>query len=84
MSNTGSFFRGSAISGNGGPTDDGPSVDTSAEFFPRNFKAYHPASIINEYLLNSSPADVAVTHDDEWVSVLNDVSSYSGWILLET
>ncbi|KAF8145794.1 caspase domain-containing protein [Mycena galopus ATCC 62051] len=72
LSNTSSFFRGSAISRSGGPSDDGPSIDASAEFFPRNFKAYHPAFIINEYLLNCSPADVAVTHDDDWLSVLNE------------
>ncbi|KAJ7818929.1 hypothetical protein B0H13DRAFT_1921978 [Mycena leptocephala] len=73
MTSTGSFFRNLATSGRGGASDDGETVDASAEYFPGNPQVYHPASAINEYLLNSSPtADVAVTHDDEWASVLNE------------
>ncbi|KAJ7854986.1 hypothetical protein B0H14DRAFT_748757 [Mycena olivaceomarginata] len=42
------------------------------EYVPNLF---HPSDIINQYLLESVPnAMVAVTHDDEWVSVLNEVS----------
>ncbi|KAJ7807908.1 hypothetical protein B0H14DRAFT_2525517 [Mycena olivaceomarginata] len=70
---TGRFFRNSPTSGSGGASDDKESADGSVEFFPGTRKAYHPASAINEYLLNSSPtADVAVTHDDEWASVLSE------------
>ncbi|KAJ7795634.1 hypothetical protein B0H14DRAFT_3888121 [Mycena olivaceomarginata] len=69
---TGSLFGSSGSSSSSGPSDDEESVDNSAEYFPGSLKVYHPASAINEYLLNSFPAvDVAVTHDDEWVSVLN-------------
>ncbi|KAJ7763781.1 hypothetical protein B0H16DRAFT_455555 [Mycena metata] len=75
QSRPGGFFRSSAGSARGGAVDDEESIDASAEYFPANPKTYHPASAINEYLLNSSPtANVAVTHDDEWVSVLNEVS----------
>ncbi|KAF8196290.1 hypothetical protein K438DRAFT_757411 [Mycena galopus ATCC 62051] len=45
-----------------------------AEFFPKSSKQYHPSSVINEYLLASSTeATVAVTHDYDWMSVLNEV-----------
>ncbi|KAJ6572039.1 hypothetical protein B0H19DRAFT_1132321 [Mycena capillaripes] len=71
-SSTGSFFRSSTTYKSGGASDDEESIQNSAEYFPGDPKAYHPASAINEYLLNSFPtADVAVTHDDEWASVLN-------------
>ncbi|KAJ7669002.1 hypothetical protein B0H17DRAFT_216242 [Mycena rosella] len=34
---------------------------------------FHPLDIINQYILDSVPdAVVAVTHDDEWTSVLNE------------
>ncbi|KAJ7483223.1 hypothetical protein FB451DRAFT_102269, partial [Mycena latifolia] len=37
-----------------------------------NPNVYHPSNVINEYLLDCVPdAMVAVTHDDEWASVLN-------------
>ncbi|KAJ7039346.1 hypothetical protein C8F04DRAFT_305523, partial [Mycena alexandri] len=36
-------------------------------------KPYHPSDVINAYLLDSSPdAVVAVTHDDEWASVVTE------------
>ncbi|KAJ6588036.1 hypothetical protein B0H19DRAFT_1366768 [Mycena capillaripes] len=74
QSRTGSFFRSSGAPVRGGADVDQESIDASAEYFPADSKTYHPASVINKYLLNSSPtqADVAVTHDDEWVSVLNE------------
>ncbi|KAJ7469877.1 hypothetical protein B0H11DRAFT_1392377 [Mycena galericulata] len=65
---TGTFFRNPFVSGGGGASDD----EESVEYFPECIKAYHPASAINEYLLNCSlTADVAVTHDDDWTSILN-------------
>ncbi|KAJ7469872.1 hypothetical protein B0H11DRAFT_1392313 [Mycena galericulata] len=65
----GNVFRGSgSSSGRGGASNE----DESADFFPSHHQAYHPANAINEYLLNSSPgANVAVTHDNEWASVLS-------------
>ncbi|KAF8196277.1 hypothetical protein K438DRAFT_2016830 [Mycena galopus ATCC 62051] len=59
------------------PTSGGLSDDEAwAEFFPRSSKLYHPSSVINEYLLDSSPeATVAVTHDHQWMSVLNENDS---------
>ncbi|KAJ7780196.1 hypothetical protein DFH07DRAFT_466373 [Mycena maculata] len=43
--------------------------DTSNEYGPH---LYHPADVINNYLLDCVPeAMVAVTHDDEWASVLD-------------
>ncbi|KAJ7438714.1 hypothetical protein B0H11DRAFT_576429 [Mycena galericulata] len=68
-SGTASFFRNSAASSGGGASDD----EETIEYFPASVKAYHLASVVNEYLLNSSPtADVAVTHDNDWTSILNE------------
>ncbi|KAJ7898670.1 hypothetical protein B0H14DRAFT_3564451 [Mycena olivaceomarginata] len=37
-------------------------------------KPYHPADSINAYFLEAFPdAQVAITHDDEWASVVNEV-----------
>ncbi|KAJ7708943.1 hypothetical protein B0H17DRAFT_1031304 [Mycena rosella] len=52
----------SNASGDSASDDEGP-----AEFVPNT---YHPSVIINEYLLNH--AMVAVIHDDEWLSVLDE------------
>ncbi|KAJ7733350.1 hypothetical protein B0H16DRAFT_1381198 [Mycena metata] len=47
-------------------------VSSSGELSDGN-KPYHPSDMINAYLLDSSPdAVVAVTHDDEWASVVTE------------
>ncbi|KAJ7814911.1 hypothetical protein B0H14DRAFT_2849224 [Mycena olivaceomarginata] len=57
-------------SSSSGASDD----EDLVECFPNNPKAYHPGHAINEYMLSSSlDAMVAVTHDDEWISVLKEV-----------
>ncbi|KAF7373868.1 WD40-containing domain protein [Mycena sanguinolenta] len=43
------------------------------EYFAGVSKLYHPLSAVNEYLLDSAPdATVAVTHDDEWMSMMTE------------
>ncbi|KAJ7359237.1 hypothetical protein DFH08DRAFT_1074769 [Mycena albidolilacea] len=79
-----SFFRGASASGQGSASDDmgsPPSSDSSGasdkedlvEYFPHSTKSYHPGCAINEYMLSSTvDAMVAVTHDEEWMSLLNE------------
>ncbi|KAJ6510768.1 hypothetical protein C8R45DRAFT_1161731 [Mycena sanguinolenta] len=51
--------------------NDGSGVSVS--YFPTSYKRYHPANAINEHMLAfSSDVSVAVTHDDEWMSVLKE------------
>ncbi|KAJ7618600.1 hypothetical protein FB45DRAFT_169558 [Roridomyces roridus] len=46
-------------------------------------KPFHPGDAINAYLLESClDALVAVTHDSEWISVVNAVSYFSSYIFL--
>ncbi|KAJ7483199.1 hypothetical protein FB451DRAFT_101826 [Mycena latifolia] len=53
-------------------TDSGSSSDDEQSLI-NNPNVYHPSNVINDYLLNCvSDAMVAVTHDDEWASVLNE------------
>ncbi|KAJ7286908.1 hypothetical protein C8J57DRAFT_1707343 [Mycena rebaudengoi] len=56
------------------PNDLSNSDDSEdIEYFPNSLTEFHPAHAINAYLLDSCPdAMVAVTHDDEWASVLNE------------
>ncbi|KAJ7618636.1 hypothetical protein FB45DRAFT_1033828 [Roridomyces roridus] len=62
---------GESLSGGNDRASDG-----SVEYFPPRPRTYHPASAINARLLDLFPEhDVAVTHDDEWGSILNEVSS---------
>ncbi|KAF7348626.1 Tkl tkl-ccin protein kinase [Mycena venus] len=44
------------------------------EYSPATTRPYHPADVINEHLLRSSPEkiNVVVTHDDEWTAALNN------------
>ncbi|KAJ7708952.1 hypothetical protein B0H17DRAFT_1031325 [Mycena rosella] len=50
----------------GSPSDDEQSLD----YVPN---LYHPSGVVNEYLLDCAPdAMIAVTHDDEWASVINE------------
>ncbi|KAJ7618641.1 hypothetical protein FB45DRAFT_169939 [Roridomyces roridus] len=47
-------------------------MEASVDYYPNSSTAYHPGCIVNDYLLESSPnADVAVTHDGEWMSVVH-------------
>ncbi|KAJ6476332.1 hypothetical protein C8R45DRAFT_1077248 [Mycena sanguinolenta] len=53
------------------PSDNENSVSVS--YFPASYQRYHPADVINAHLLAfSSDVSVAVTHDDEWMSVLEE------------
>ncbi|KAJ7483220.1 hypothetical protein FB451DRAFT_1555253 [Mycena latifolia] len=59
----------SSTPSSGSPSDDEGSLDFSPN-------VWHPSGIINNYLLNCVPsAMVAVTHDDEWVSVLSEADN---------
>ncbi|KAJ3503000.1 hypothetical protein NMY22_g18399 [Coprinellus aureogranulatus] len=40
--------------------------------------AYHPNETINKFLLKSTGADVALTHDDEWIHRMPTDSSWNG------
>ncbi|KAJ7892753.1 hypothetical protein B0H14DRAFT_956529 [Mycena olivaceomarginata] len=58
-----------------GASDSGGTSDKEelVEYFPQSTKSYHPGCAINEYLLSSTAdAMVAVTHDEEWMSLLNE------------
>ncbi|KAF7348636.1 hypothetical protein MVEN_01381700 [Mycena venus] len=48
-------------------------VDT-VEHSPETTRPYHPADAINKHLLSLSSRGIvtAVTHDDEWISVLRE------------
>ncbi|KAJ7719772.1 hypothetical protein B0H14DRAFT_3170564 [Mycena olivaceomarginata] len=51
----------------------GASDKELVEYFPQSTKLYHPGYAINEYLLSSTAdAMVAVTHDNDWMSLLNE------------
>ncbi|KAJ7277540.1 hypothetical protein C8J57DRAFT_1713853 [Mycena rebaudengoi] len=56
------------------PSDLSNSDDSEyVEYFPNGLADFHPAHVINTYLLDSCPdAMVAITHDDEWACVLNE------------
>ncbi|KAJ6477782.1 hypothetical protein C8R45DRAFT_364985 [Mycena sanguinolenta] len=57
------------------PTDSDFSDEDGewTEYFPGISKPYHPLSAVNEHLLDSAPdATVAVTHDNEWMSMLTE------------
>ncbi|KAJ7753330.1 hypothetical protein DFH07DRAFT_511384 [Mycena maculata] len=55
------------------PSTPGGSDSASDDEVP---SVYHPADIINQYLLHCAPgAMVAVTHDDTWISVLDGVGA---------
>ncbi|KAF7373271.1 Cell division control protein [Mycena sanguinolenta] len=53
---------------------DNTDSTTTVTYFPASFKRYHPASVINAHMLSvkSSGVSVAVTHDNEWMSVLEE------------
>ncbi|KAJ7033194.1 G-protein alpha subunit-domain-containing protein [Mycena alexandri] len=58
-------------SGSTGPTDG----DAVVEDFPEPIHIYHPADLINELILQDvQTASVSVTHDSDWISVLQDES----------
>ncbi|KAG6861393.1 hypothetical protein C0995_000522 [Termitomyces sp. Mi166 len=51
------------------------SEETFLEYLPGETALYHPSTSINELLLRLSPeAVVSLVHDDEWVSVLHEVT----------
>ncbi|KAF8187373.1 hypothetical protein K438DRAFT_1722875 [Mycena galopus ATCC 62051] len=56
----------------GSPREESETI----EYYPEAPRPYHPADAINKHLLGSVISQegplVAVTHDDEWVSVLRD------------
>ncbi|KAJ7723408.1 G-protein alpha subunit-domain-containing protein [Mycena metata] len=57
--------------GSSGPTEG----DAVVEYFPEPIHVYHPADMINELILQDvQTASVAVTHDSDWISVLQDES----------
>ncbi|KAJ6595617.1 hypothetical protein DFH09DRAFT_1135118 [Mycena vulgaris] len=70
---TRSSFFWTSNSGNNSPSDSSDEDEPleSAEYFPGASKPYHPADAINNYLLDSSCATTAVTHDDEWGALLH-------------
>jgi hypothetical protein len=40
---------------------------------PEYWQAFHPSDIINQYLLNMEPsANIAITHDDDWITMLEE------------
>ncbi|KIK55435.1 hypothetical protein GYMLUDRAFT_62553 [Collybiopsis luxurians FD-317 M1] len=53
------------------PSDSAISSSVDSEE-PVNVQIYHPSEIINDYMLNMSNAAVAVCHDKEWCSILNE------------
>ncbi|KAF9032774.1 hypothetical protein BJ165DRAFT_767792 [Panaeolus papilionaceus] len=54
----------------GGVCDD-------AEAQLRHYTDNHPSDIINQYLLDYSPqSDVAITHDNDWISLLEEDSEF--------
>ncbi|KIK62852.1 hypothetical protein GYMLUDRAFT_223412 [Collybiopsis luxurians FD-317 M1] len=45
----------------------------SSEFEELDSQIYHPSDVINEYILKKCPAaHVAVTHDNDWCTILQD------------
>ncbi|KAK1220349.1 hypothetical protein PQX77_016885 [Marasmius sp. AFHP31] len=64
----------SSTSDSGSEGDLSIESDTSIEeddFIP-DYKVYHPLVAINEYILETKEdATVVVTHDDDWISLLN-------------
>ncbi|KAJ7227927.1 hypothetical protein C8J57DRAFT_199087 [Mycena rebaudengoi] len=66
---TSSFYRSPTQPNGLSNSDDSEYI----EYFPTSLAESHPANAINAYLLDSYPdAMVAITHDDEWASVLNE------------
>ncbi|KAE9382618.1 hypothetical protein BT96DRAFT_1050734, partial [Gymnopus androsaceus JB14] len=76
------------LGSNGGDTDSdslAQSHSSSASSMSSNSSRellesmmYHPSNIINDYILEKCPkADVAITHDNDWCSILNEVRSKS-------
>ncbi|KAF7373441.1 hypothetical protein MSAN_00553800 [Mycena sanguinolenta] len=55
---------------NTGDTNNTDSITVS--HVPAPSKRYHPADAINAHMLASCDVSVAVTHDDEWMSVLEE------------
>ncbi|KAF5376792.1 hypothetical protein D9757_009481 [Collybiopsis confluens] len=52
---------------------DDPDWDDLNDIYPRRHQVYHPSDVINEWILSTYPeVDVAVTHDDDWASVIQD------------
>ncbi|KAF8553762.1 hypothetical protein OG21DRAFT_1196424 [Imleria badia] len=40
---------------------------------PEASQAFHPSDIINRYLLDKEPsANIAITHDDDWITILEE------------
>ncbi|ESK92092.1 hypothetical protein Moror_10264 [Moniliophthora roreri MCA 2997] len=52
-------------------SDDTSIVDGDFDFVAS--RAYHPLNAVNEYILHANPdVDVVVTHDDDWIALLNN------------
>ncbi|KAF7331206.1 Cell division control protein [Mycena sanguinolenta] len=52
---------------------DNKDSDVLVSSFPTSYERYHPADAINTHMFASSPdVLVAVTHDDQWISVLEE------------
>ncbi|KAF5357561.1 hypothetical protein D9757_012366 [Collybiopsis confluens] len=50
-----------------------PSSSLSSDSEESSTQIYHPSNIINDYILNKcSTANVAITHDDDWCSILEN------------
>ncbi|KAF9219356.1 hypothetical protein BS17DRAFT_428311 [Gyrodon lividus] len=58
------------------PYDGLDGLDVSLQRVPGvSSKAYHPADVINQFLLDHFPsADVAVTHDSQWCNIPSEVT----------
>ncbi|KAJ7765908.1 hypothetical protein DFH07DRAFT_916200 [Mycena maculata] len=55
------------------PPCNPPDGDVSDDEELREDHVYHPSDVINKYLLDSDPSTIiAVTHDDEWASTLDE------------
>ncbi|KAE9404218.1 hypothetical protein BT96DRAFT_916987 [Gymnopus androsaceus JB14] len=68
------WFRRYMASGSSNTTHecsvDGSEIDLN---FPARYQAYHPSDVINRWILsNNDEVDVAITHDDDWASVIQD------------
>ncbi|GAV99971.1 Pkinase-domain-containing partial [Lentinula edodes] len=51
-----------------------PSTTHNAGMFniPVKYQEYHPSNVINNWILHHSSVEVAITHDDDWASLIQD------------
>ncbi|KAF7345423.1 Tkl tkl-ccin protein kinase [Mycena venus] len=59
-----------------GPSSTRRSIESTSDDDTPSLSCYHPSALINDYLLDSViDATVAVTHDDQWASVMTEQDS---------